>query len=234
VAKAENLTGGAAFLKARMAALALKLYHSLALNPKPLRVEGLTIHRCPGVFKPGRLTRTSLLLAEAMRVEEGFEVLDLGCGTGILSLLAAKRGARRVVAVDVNPKALECTRLNAEANGLEDRVDPRLGSLFQPLKPGESFNLILFNPPYLPGRPRSLLEAGWLDTGETILRFLREAPAWLKPEGSIQMVYSTMAALSPGRLVEEAESLGLHLHEKREFRGLLETYIVYHFKKRLD
>ena len=98
----------------------------------------------------------------------------------------------------------------------------------------KGFDLILANLPYLPGKPSTLLEAGWLDTGEIILQFLREAPAWLKPEGSIQMVYSTMAALSPGRLVEEAESLGLHLHEKREFRGLLETYIVYHFKKRLD
>ncbi|MHC1564082.1 MAG: HemK2/MTQ2 family protein methyltransferase [Candidatus Hecatellaceae archaeon] len=186
------------------------------------------MRRCPGVFRPGKLTKTSLLLAENMVSCEGFDVLDVGCGTGILSLLAARK-ARRVVAVDVNPKAVECTRLNAEANGLESRVDVRLGSLFQPLKPGEAFNLILFNPPYLPGKPGSLSEAGWLDSGEVTLKFLGEASKWLKPGGLVQLVYSSLGALSARQIVEAAEASSLKLVEQKSFRSLFETFTIHVF-----
>ncbi|MHC1585947.1 MAG: tRNA (adenine(22)-N(1))-methyltransferase TrmK, partial [Candidatus Hecatellaceae archaeon] len=150
-------------LRVKLAKLGLKLLHRY-WKPGVLKVQGLTIKRCPQVFIPGRLTMTSLLLAEALDVREGFEVLDVGCGSGILSLVAARR-ARRVVAVDINPKALQCTIYNAKVNGLEGKIEARLGSLFQPLKPGEKFDLIVANLPYLPGRPQSLLEAGWLDDG---------------------------------------------------------------------
>lgn len=214
-----------------MAAITLKIIHETGWKVKPLKIEGLTIHRCSGVFRPGRLTKTSLLLAENMAVYEGFEVLDLGCGTGILSLLAAKK-ARRVVAVDSNPKAVECTKLNAEANGLKDRIDVRLGSLFSPLKPGERFNLILFNPPYLPGKPKSLLEAGWLNSGSLVLEFLRKAPKWLKPGGLCQLVYSSLGALTSQQIIETAESFGFKLVERKDFKGILETFTVYLFALR--
>ncbi|KYH38807.1 MAG: methyltransferase [Candidatus Hecatellales archaeon B24] len=158
-------------------------------------------------------------------------MLDLGCGTGILGLLAARK-ARRVVAVDVNPKAVECTRFNAEANGLEAKVDVRLGSLFQPLKPGEAFNLILFNPPYLPGKPRNPSEAGWLDSGETALKFLREASRWLKPGGLVQLVYSSLGALSVRQIVEAAEASKLKLVEQKAFRSLFETFTIHVFALR--
>ncbi len=72
--------------------------------------------------------------------------LDLGCGGGIQSMLMS-RHCERVIATDLNPRALEFTRLNARINGVAN-VETRLGSLFEPVE-GLAFDLILCNPPYV-------------------------------------------------------------------------------------
>jgi methylase of polypeptide subunit release factors len=72
--------------------------------------------------------------------------LDLGCGGGIQSLLMS-RHCERVIATDLNPRALEFTQLNARINGVSN-VETRLGSLFEPVE-GLAFDLILCNPPYV-------------------------------------------------------------------------------------
>jgi methylase of polypeptide subunit release factors len=72
--------------------------------------------------------------------------LDVGAGCGVQALLAA-RHARRVVAVDVNARALATTRLNARLNGLEN-VECRQGSFFEPVA-GERFGLVVANPPFV-------------------------------------------------------------------------------------
>ena len=70
-------------------------------------------------------------------------VLDVGCGSGILSLAALRLGAERVVAVDTDPLAIDATRANAERNGLADRLEARAGSL-DPVA-AERFPLVLAN-----------------------------------------------------------------------------------------
>jgi len=72
--------------------------------------------------------------------------LDLGSGSGVQAILAAKH-ARSVVAADVNPRALEFTAFNALLNGFEN-VECRLGDLFEPVD-GEQFDLLVCNPPYV-------------------------------------------------------------------------------------
>src|SRR5207302_3979249 len=72
--------------------------------------------------------------------------LDLGCGGGIQSLLMS-RHCERVIATDLNPRALEFTQLNARINGVSN-IETRLGSLFEPVE-GLGFDLILCNPPYV-------------------------------------------------------------------------------------
>lgn len=99
----------------------LRPEHVLGLNPPALTLASLTVRR--------RVRRA----------------LDLGCGGGIQALLAA-RHAERVVAVDVNPRALAFTRFNAALNGIAN-VECREGSWFEPLA-GERFDLALCNPPY--------------------------------------------------------------------------------------
>lgn len=85
----------------------------------------------PGkVFIP---TTTSETIASLIKVRPGETAIDLGCGSGLFSILMAKMDAGRVYALDLLPEACDLTRLNAEKNTLSDRIDCRQGFLFQPL-----------------------------------------------------------------------------------------------------
>ena len=161
------------------------------------RLYGFKLTIPGSVYKPAEDT---FLLAENMHLNGGEEVLEIGCGCGVLSLLAARK-ARRVVAVDLNSEAVKAAKANALANSLESKVEVRLGNLFEPLKPGkEKFDLIIFNPPYLPGnlKDSSIAEKAWIGGrgGREILdRFLNDAGKWLKPKGRIIFVQSSITGI---------------------------------------
>lgn len=156
------------------------------------RVDGTSLLILPDVFNP-TLFRTGELLARyvaGLDLSEGTRVLDLGCGSGILSVFAAKAGAR-VVAVDINPEAVRCTRLNSLMHGLDGRIEAREGDLFGPVA-GERFDLVLFNPPYFPGRAREPWEHAWRSE-DALQRFIEGLPAVLAPGGRALLVLSTVA-----------------------------------------
>ncbi|MGX1567219.1 HemK2/MTQ2 family protein methyltransferase [Streptomyces sp. NPDC055506] len=163
----------------------------------------------PGVYAPQEDTE---LLAGALSdepVPPGAEVLDVGTGTGALALAAARRGLR-VTAVDVSRGAVWAARLNARLAGLPLRI--RHGNLFDPVR-GESFDLILANPPYVPapgGRePRGSARA-WDAGGDGRLvvdRICREAPALLRPGGVLLLVQSALS--DPDLTVGQLRASGL-------------------------
>lgn len=109
--------------------------------------------------------------------------LDLGCGAGTLALVAARRGAKRAVGVDLNPRAIELARFNARLNGLE--AEFRAGDSIEPVA-SESFDLVLSQPPFV-GRPPEQDERTFLFGGamgdELGLRFLAAATKVLAPGG---------------------------------------------------
>src|SRR5205823_2139782 len=85
----------------------------------------------PRTFAP---TRTSMEVAEEIRVRSGDTVIDVGCGSGVLAIVAARLGASRVYGTELNEEAVRFARRNAAALGLADRVEIRHGSLFEPLE----------------------------------------------------------------------------------------------------
>jgi methylase of polypeptide subunit release factors len=85
----------------------------------------------PGVFSP---TSTSRTLAEAIEVEPGDTVIDVGCGSGVLAFVAAKLGAERVFGCDLSLPAVEAARENAERLGLQDVCEFRQGNLLEPVR----------------------------------------------------------------------------------------------------
>jgi len=154
------------------------------------RVQGVPILVTPSVFNP-KVPRTGALLAaqlDARVVAADAEVLDMGTGSGVCAVFAA-RYARRVVAVDINPAAVRCAGINARLNHAEQRIEVRHGDLFAPVS-GERFDLILFNPPFLQGTPRDDRDRAWRST-DVPERFAAELPAHLKPGGSALVVLST-------------------------------------------
>lgn len=118
----------------------------------------------------------------------GPRALDMGTGSGIGAVFAARRGYR-VTAVDVNPHAVRCARINALLNGLGERIEVREGDLFSAVA-GERFDLVLFNPPFFRGAPRGPLDAAWR-SHDVIERFAAGLPAVLAPGGQALLLLSS-------------------------------------------
>lgn len=99
------------------------------------------------VYTPAEDTELMLRALDLVDVQEDDRACDVGTGTGVLALALARRGAR-VVAVDRNPRAARLALANAARNALADRVEVVQASLLAPLR--GPFDVIVFNPPYLP------------------------------------------------------------------------------------
>jgi len=100
-----------------------------------------------GLFSPGHLDRGTAAMLSVVRFEPGLKVLDLGCGAGVVGILAARKcGPENVTMVDIDPEAVEVARLNACENGVPG-VTCLVSDGFRQLDQS-GFDLILSNPPY--------------------------------------------------------------------------------------
>jgi HemK-related putative methylase len=157
------------------------------------QIEGVTLLLLPQVFNPV-LLRSGQFMSETLAcLPIGTEttVLDLGTGSGIGAVFAARRGAA-VTAADINPEAVRCARINALINRVEERVNVVQGDLFAPVA-GRRFDLILFNPPFHRGRPQDELDHAW--RGESVFeRFAAGLADVLTPAGRALVVLSSDGA----------------------------------------
>ena len=160
------------------------------------RVGDVPILVLPDVFNPTLFHTSEALVAQldGIPLGPGTAVLDMGTGTGIGAIAAARRGAR-AVAVDISAEAVRCARINVLLNRVEDSVVVRGGDLFEPVR-GERFDLILFNPPFYAGSPRQAWELAWRSE-DALDRFARDLPAYLSASGrALVIVSSTTAGVS--------------------------------------
>jgi release factor glutamine methyltransferase len=152
-------------------------------------------HVAENVYEPAE---DSFLFADNLAVGDGSRVVDVGTGCGILGIIAARK-AGHVVAVDLNPYAVKCAKENAEVNHVADRMSFIQGNLFKPIRAGRGFDLIIFNSPYLPSESAgndSWLERAWfggISGRKTINSFIHEAPSYLRTDGAIFLMQSTLS-----------------------------------------
>jgi len=173
--------------------------------PRIERTETMTLLLMPEVFN-GVLLKSGRLFASALdgkMIPAGARVLDVGTGSGIVAIRAAQFGAL-VTAVDINPEAVRCARINVLLNRLEDRVQVCEGDLFDPVR-GEKFDRILFNPPYYRRLPRNAADAAWRSP-DAFDRFLDGLDGVLAPGGLCFVLLS-----SRGDLMPSLEAAGPHL-----------------------
>ena len=164
---------------------------------------GERIHPAYGVFAPTRDEYIDLVADAAWPggVDRPL-VFDLGTGTGVLAVLLARRGAREVVATDINPRAVRCAKDNADRLGVADRVRAEEADLW-PAAP-ERADVVVCNPPWIPGRPTSALEQGIYDPKSDVLhRYLGELARHLTPNGEGWLILSDLAELLGLRTREE-------------------------------
>ncbi|WP_299304070.1 class I SAM-dependent methyltransferase [uncultured Brachybacterium sp.] len=157
----------------------------------PISALEAHIHPRHSVFSPVRSEYVDLVAQAPMpEVDGGAEVFDLGTGTGVLAAVLARRGASRVVATDINPRAVDSARENIRRLGLEDRVDVLEANLFPP---GQA-DLVVCNPPWLPGTATSALELGIYDEDSSMLRGVLDGlSAHLRPGGEGWLILSDLA-----------------------------------------
>lgn len=137
------------------------------------------------------ITGMSDLLGKSVleEVRETDRVLDMGTGSGVNAVLAASR-ATDVVAVDVNPHAVEAARANAAANGVGDRIVVLKSDLFDAVE--GTFDLIVFDPPFRWFAPRDLREANTTDEDyRTLTSFFCDVPGRLNSGGRVLLFFGT-------------------------------------------
>lgn len=182
---------------------------------------------CENVYEPAE---DSFLFAETLYVKAGARVLDMGTGSGILGVLAAKE-ASEVVAVDVNPYAIRCAKQNAKRNSIHGKMAFLQGDLFTPINDAAKFDLILFNAPYLPsekGEDATWLGRAWAGgtTGRQVIdQFISQAPSHLKKTGEILLMQSNLADVEATRRDFEARGMNVAV-VAREDLPFFETLVL--------
>jgi release factor glutamine methyltransferase len=146
----------------------------------------ISLEVLPEVYAPAEDT---FLMLSALEVHPGQKVLEMGCGSGLISLYLAKAGAM-VTAVDVDPFARKNTEENARLNGLPLEVIQ--SDLFQHVT--GRYDLVVFNPPYLRGTAEGqedLCWAGGEKGSELTERFLARVKDHLKEKGRVLVLFSS-------------------------------------------
>jgi D-alanine-D-alanine ligase len=215
----------------RMLSAALRRYEVLPpARPQSVRIDlptgPIEIQIPEGVHVP---PPSSIDLARLLDVQTDEDVLDLGCGSGLLSIAAAKLGARRVVAIDLDPRALQATAQNALGNGVSGQVQIRAGSWYEPLHSQtssrgqeERFDVIIATPPQTPGPKPFGSKYGGPDGTRHLLAAIDGAPAFLKPVRGRLWLMAISLANPPGlwkQLHERFAEVKLLRETERPFTG---------------
>jgi release factor glutamine methyltransferase len=170
-------------------------YHLFLSRKRPTstRVAGLDLDVPPTVFHP-KIFLTSSFFAQFLQSLDlrGKSVVEVGCGSGILSLSAARAGAREVVALDINPAAAEAAQANAAKNRLP-QVKSLRSDLFSALPSSRKFDVIISSPPSFSGEPRDEADRAWhAGPGyRDILPLFDQAAERLAPDGRMYLLISS-------------------------------------------
>jgi release factor glutamine methyltransferase len=203
---------------------------------KSFTFKNLTIELHPEVYEPAEDT---FLLADSLDVSENESVFEIGCGSGLIALYCASLGAN-VICCDINPFAVELVKKNFLVNKdkLQGSFDVRIGDLFSVLNNLDSFDIIVFNPPYLPTAKEELVGgAGWFDKAvnggfdglEIIKRFINSVSVFLKKNGRVYFVFSSLSDREKLEVIIKKNNFIFEIINSCNFND--ETLDVYCLKK---
>lgn len=193
-------------------------------GPHKVLVSGRTYEISEEVFNP-KFYYTSRFMANNINVTSDDRVLDMGTGSGIQAVNAGQT-ASNVVAIDINPEAVKSAKNNVKTNGLENVVTVLEGDLFSPLNSADKFNVILFTPPYMTGKAGTAFDHALYDPDkELIKRFFNKAREFIKPDGYVQMLYSSIA--DPDEALKISRDLGWKHVLMAQERTWSEIFLIY-------
>jgi release factor glutamine methyltransferase len=192
------------------------------------RAAGFRLSVRPTVFHP-RFFLSSERFASFLDGLDlrGKTVVDVGTGSGIIALAAARAGSENVIATDINPNAALCAAENARANGLGDRVVGVASNLLAAFAPRPLFDVILSSPPKHAGEPRDLADRGWHagPAYRDVAALFDQARERLKPGGKVYVMVSSDSDLDLfGTRIEQA---GFSARLAKEYSIYIESLILY-------
>lgn len=195
------------------------------------RVAGFDLEIAPSVFHPRRFGSSAILGSFLETLDlEGKDCLDMGTGSGVLGLIAVRKGAR-VTAVDVNPVAVDCAVLNAKRNGLSMEV--LSADLFDGVDE-RTFDYVVWNLPFFAADPENAAEqAFWAGSHfDLVVRFSRDLGRHLNPYGTFYGIVSSDTDFDTIFGIFEDENFEVEQVASRRW-GLGETMIVFRCRKQL-
>lgn len=195
------------------------------------RAAGFRLVVPPTVFHPKVFLSSEFFAGFIDGLElKGKSVAEVGTGSGILALAAARAGAEQVVAVDINPFAATAARENARLNGVGDRVLTLCSDLFSAVAPRPLFDVILSSPPSFPGEPRDLADRAWLAGPgyRDIAALFVQAGERLKPEGRFYLLLSSDSDLGLLGDLTRAAGFTARLVAKRSIG--FESFVLYELR----
>ena len=169
-------------------------------SAKTFHYGDLTIELHPEVYEPAEDT---FQILEAIKLEKDDRVLELGIGCGLIALSCAQQGSK-VVCTDINPHATALAKRNYQINRplIKGRIEMRNGDMFSAIRSDERFDIIIFNPPYLPTRAEDRVgDTGWFDVATdggadglaVTKRFLKGLSKHLAKNGCAYTVFSSLS-----------------------------------------
>jgi methylase of polypeptide subunit release factors len=204
-------------------------------STRTVKAAGFRLSVRPTVFHPGFFISSECFAAFIGGLDlKGLRVLDVGTGSGILALAAARAGAANVVAADINPNAALNAAENARANGFGERVHAVCSNLLAALAPRPLFDVILSSPPKHAGEPKNLTDRGWHagPAYRDVSALFEQARERLKPGGRLYVMVSSDSDLDLiGSLIARA---GFHARLAHEHSILIESFIIYELTQRSE
>jgi methylase of polypeptide subunit release factors len=179
----------------------------------PIAALGANIHPHYGVFSPVRGEYLDLIASTPLPSTE--LAFDIGTGTGVIAAILAKRGMKKIIATDQDPRALACAKENISHLGLERQITLEQTDMF----PSGKAPLIVCNPPWLPAKPSSPIEFAIYDPeNRMLLAFLNGLKNHLSEGGEAWLIMSDFAEhlglREPQMLITAIEKSELKLLEK--------------------
>ena len=208
-------------------------YH-LILNRRNIRTTsaaGFRLRVRPTVFHPRYFLSSEYFAGYIDGLDfKGKSVADVGTGSGILALAAARAGAASVLAVDINPNAVLSAQENAQLNGFADRINVACMDLLAEVPPQPTFDVILSSPPKHAGEPRDLADGGWHAGPQyrNVAALFTQARARLKADGCVYVMVSSDSDLDLlSRLIAEA---GFRARLTLERSFYIESMLLYELR----
>ena len=180
-------------------------------------ILGYSFKALPGVFSPAYSSDTHWFAKKLIPKVENLSFLEIGTGTGALACLAVLKGSSKVVATDINPKAIQNAILNQQRLGITFPV--KEGNMFEPLEKEESFDIIFWNHPFGYTNDeifqKDMLCKSVFDFKyNSLIQFIRQGRKHLAKQGKLLLGSSNVAKINLIKQISKREGYSLILLNK--------------------